>query len=86
MKHHYQLREGIVLCITKYIFTPYQAGFYSGKPEDCFPDEPAEVEIIEAHLEDDYGHKLYNDWEDIADEYENMWYDEFIADLEEGDE
>lgn len=28
-----------------YYFTPEQRGRYSGPPEDCYPDEPAEVEI-----------------------------------------
>lgn len=29
-----------------YYYTLYQRGRYSGPPEDCYPDEPAEVEFV----------------------------------------
>lgn len=30
-----------------YNYTPAQAGRYSGPPEDCYPDEPEEIEIVD---------------------------------------
>lgn len=36
---------GDVPCVIVYDYTPRQAGRYSGPPESCYPDEPAEVDI-----------------------------------------
>lgn len=30
-----------------YYYTPPQRGRYCGPPEDCYPDEPAELEIVD---------------------------------------
>lgn len=32
-----------------YYFTPAQRGRYSGPPEDCYPDEDEEIEIVDCH-------------------------------------
>jgi len=31
--------------LVEYSYTPAQRGRYSGPPEDCYPDEPEEIEI-----------------------------------------
>jgi hypothetical protein len=38
-----------------YFYTPEQRGRYSGPPEDCYPDEPAEVDIsrVEVAIDDE---------------------------------
>ncbi len=33
-----------------YLYTPARPGHYSGPPERCYPDEPAEVEFIRFEL------------------------------------
>ena len=30
----------------EYLYSPSVPGRYSGPPEDCYPDEPSEVEVI----------------------------------------
>ena len=30
----------------EYLYSPRVPGRYSGPPEDCYPDEPSEVEVI----------------------------------------
>jgi hypothetical protein len=30
----------------EYAYTPARRGRYSGAPEDCYPDEPEELEVI----------------------------------------
>ena len=34
-------------CLIEFEFTPGRAGRYFGPPEDCYPDEPAEVTILQ---------------------------------------
>jgi hypothetical protein len=35
--------------VVDYYFTPVQRGRYSGPPEDCYPDEDEEIEIVDCH-------------------------------------
>ena len=42
---------GDVDCVIAYDYSPAQRGRYSGPPEDCYPDEPAEVDITDVVLQ-----------------------------------
>lgn len=71
--------EGVMLlpdhedfCITfEVYYSPGTPGRYSGPPEDCYPDEPAEVELLKAWVTDHSAHRVveedFADWEDIYD-------------------
>lgn len=39
-----------ILFEIEYTYIPAQPGKYLGRPEDCYPDEPAEIELISVAL------------------------------------
>lgn len=42
---------GEIECMIEYDYTPAQAGRLYGPPENCYPDEPAEVDITDVHIQ-----------------------------------